>query len=291
MDELQELRILVDCAIDDLPSRRPHPTGCACGTCQSRPSADRLTTARRQGTRFYADSCLDELESGSDRPPVRPVRANFVSCNRPNAAITAITGPNPVGTIQAANTRAIALLDRVIDELQFTRNRIVAGAASGWPTISDVVGQALERRFHLNANNRNIWTRRGEGTVDVLIRRILGARQILADGSMRYVCLGRPTVNFTIGGKTCAGEGCVGRTRAVSCGGISQIVLCEPWWRDDLGIAKLDAQARTLLHECFHIYFGFIGDKGNLANAHCYDEFVLDLNGLAVPAKLVGRCP
>jgi hypothetical protein len=80
----------------------------------------------------------DELESGSARPPVRPVRANFVSCNRPSDATRAITGPDPVGTIQAANTRAIALLDHVIDELQFTRNRIVA--ASGWPTISDVAG-------------------------------------------------------------------------------------------------------------------------------------------------------
>jgi hypothetical protein len=60
MDELQELRILVDCAIDDLRSRRPHPTGCACGTCQGRPSAGRLTTARGQGTRFEATLAADE---------------------------------------------------------------------------------------------------------------------------------------------------------------------------------------------------------------------------------------
>jgi hypothetical protein len=169
--------------------------------------------------------------------------------------------------------------------LQFTRNRIVAGAASGWPTISDALGQALERRFHLNANNRNIWTRRGEGTVDVLIRRILGARQILADGWMRYTCLGAATVSLR-GCSTKPGNGCVGQTRAASCGGNSQIVLCEPWWSDGL-----DDQATTLLHECFHIYFGFIGDKGNLGNAHCYDQFVLDLNELAVPANFVGSCP
>jgi hypothetical protein len=60
MDDLRQLRILVDCAIDDLRSRRPHPTGCACGTCQGRPSADQLTMARRQGTRFEATLAADE---------------------------------------------------------------------------------------------------------------------------------------------------------------------------------------------------------------------------------------
>ena len=42
MDELRELRILVDCAIDDLRLGQRHHTGCACGTCQSRPSGGRL---------------------------------------------------------------------------------------------------------------------------------------------------------------------------------------------------------------------------------------------------------
>jgi hypothetical protein len=220
----------------------------------------------------------------------RKVNPKLVSCHPPSAAIRAITGPDPVGVIQAANTRAIEMLDMVINLLQSTRKKIVAGASS-WPTISDALGESLQRRFRMNADDRTIWINKGERTVDVLIRRIQGARQILADGSMRYVCLGRATVNFTIGGKTCAGQGCVGATRAVSCEGISQIVLCARWWGDAMGINKLDAQARTLLHECFHIYFGFIGDAGVLANAHCYDQFVLDVNGVPVPADRVGSCP
>jgi hypothetical protein len=219
----------------------------------------------------------------------RPVRANFVDCNRPNAATAAVTGPDPVGTIRRANVRAIEMLDTAITQLRSTRQRIVAGAAVGFPTIADALGQALQNRFRLDPNNRAIWTSTGARSVHILIRRMLGSRQILADGWMRYTCLGPATVTL---GKcsTTPGNACTARTRAVSCGGHSRIVLCAPWWTDAQGINKLDAQGRTLLHECFHIYFGFIGDSGRFANAHCYDQFVFDLNGLAVPAERAGRC-
>lgn len=216
----------------------------------------------------------------------RRVNPNFVSCNPPSAAIAAITGPDPAGTITAANARAIELLGNVIDELQATRNNIVAGAEPSFPTISDGVAQALQDRFHMDASDRNIWTRRGEGTVDVLIRRFRGARQILADGAMRYQCLGGAAINFTFGGATCAGPGCTGDVRAVSCEGVSQLILCAPFWSDGA-----DDQASTLMHECFHIYFGFIGDTGNLTNAHCYEQFVSDFNGVAVPGIFAGSCP
>jgi hypothetical protein len=216
----------------------------------------------------------------------RPVRTNFVDCNRPSAATAAITGPDPVGTIRRANVRAIEMLDAAILQLRSTRQRIVTGGAVGFPTISDALGQALQNRFGLDPNSRAIWTSTGARSVHILIRRMLGSRQILADGWMRYTCLGGPTV--TLG--ACSGDGCKGRTRAVSCGGHSRIVLCAPWWTEDLGINKLDAQAKTLLHECFHIYFAFIGDSGRFANAHCYDQLVFDLNGLTVPAGFVGSC-
>lgn len=227
---------------------------------------------------------------GSPLQPARKVNPKFVDCRSPSPAVRAITGANPVATIQAANTRAIELLDYVIYELQTTRKKIVAGA-TGWPTISDALGQALQRRFRMDANDRTIWTSKGSRSVDVLIRRIRGARQILADGSMRYTCLGAATVTL---GKCDVkeGNGCTVDTRAVSCGGHSRIVLCVPCWQDDNPpLNRLDSQARTLLHECLHIYFGRIGDEGIFTNAHCYDQFVLDLNGLAAPANRVGRCP
>ncbi len=216
----------------------------------------------------------------------RLVNPNFVSCNPPSAAIAAITGNDPVGTITTANARAIELLSNAIDELQFTRNNIIAGAEATFPTISDGVAQALQDRFHMDASDRGIWTGRGEGSVQVLIRRFQGARQILADGAMRYQCLGGAAVNFTFGGINCAGAGCTGATRAVSCEGVSRLVLCAPFWSD-----SADDQASTLMHECFHVYFGIIGDTGNLTNAHCYEQFVSDFNGVAIPAIFVGSCP
>lgn len=218
----------------------------------------------------------------------RRVNPNFVSCNPPSAAIAAITGPDPVGVITAANARAIELLTSVIDELQFTRDNIIGGAEVGSPTISDGLALMLADRFKMDASDRNIWTRRGEGTVDVLIRRFRGARQILDDGAMRYQCLGGATVDFTIGSVRCAGEACDADTRAVNCAGASRLVLCEAFWSD-----LPDDQAGTFLHECLHIYFGHIGDqeKANLANAHCYEHFVADFNGVPVNADFVDSCP
>ncbi|MEK6337411.1 MAG: DUF4157 domain-containing protein [Acidobacteriota bacterium] len=216
----------------------------------------------------------------------RRVNPNFVSCNPPTPAIAAVTGPNPVAVITAANTRAIEMLDSVIDELQGTRNSIVGGAEASFPTVSDGLATQLANRFHLDAGNRAIWTGRGEGTIDVLIRRLRGARQILNDGAMRYQCLGGANVNFTFGGVPCVGPGCGGQTRAVSCTGASRLVLCAPFWGD-----TADDQAATLMHECFHIYFGNIGDAGNLANAHCYEQLVFDFNGVAINPLFVGACP
>src|SRR5215218_5463817 len=77
--------------------------------------------SRRSGKRATSipEGELDfETDFGSPQQPARQVRANFVSCNGPSAAIASITGPDPVGTIQAANTRAIELLDHAINELQ-----------------------------------------------------------------------------------------------------------------------------------------------------------------------------
>jgi hypothetical protein len=65
-------------------------------------------------------------------------------------------------------------------------------------------------------------------------------------------------------------------------------MLCRPFWDFDPIF-----QAATLLHEALHIYFGFLGDEeqGNFTNAHCYEQFVLDLNWIDVQAGFVGSCP
>ena len=89
---------------------------------------------------------------GSPLRTARKVNPKFVSCNPPSAAIEAITGPDPAGVIQAANTRAIALLDYVIRDLQDKRDQIRSGA-----TTTDVVEdlptrELLRTRFHMNAD-------------------------------------------------------------------------------------------------------------------------------------------
>jgi peptidoglycan hydrolase-like protein with peptidoglycan-binding domain len=238
----------------------------------------------------YSPRRVMEQEVGfsSPRRAPRQVRANFVSCNPPSAAIESITGSDPVGTIRRANARAIELLDNVINKLQITRNRVRRGAAADFPTVSGAMSDALQGRFRLDANLRNTWTGTGSRSVLVLIRRLRGARQILADGWMRYTCLGAGTV--TLGKcRRVRGNGCPPdrpNRRAVSCGGHSRIVLCRAWWSD-----TLDDQAGTLLHECFHIYFGFIADSGNFGNAHCYEHLVLELNGLSPQAEFEAACP
>ena len=237
-----------------------------------------------------------ESEVGFDSPTraPRPVRASFVNCNTASPAVTAVTGADPVGTITRANARAIQLLDSAINQLQTARARVRGGAAPTPPAVSAVIRQSLQRRFGMNAGDRALWTSTVARSALTVIRRLRGARQILADGWMKYTCLGPSapaTVTLGTGSNTCTVVGCEGEV-AFTCGGISRIVLCGPFWRDASNNPQsLDFQATTLLHECVHIYFGFIADSGNFANAHCYEQLVMDLNGLAVPANFQASCP
>lgn len=225
---------------------------------------------------------------GSPRRTPRPVRASFVSCNPPSPAIARITGPDPVSTIRRANKRAVEFLDRAITELEKTRSKI-RGGASPVGTVSRRLRRALRRRFHLNAANRSIWTSTGRRSVFVIIRRLRGSRQILADGWMKYTCLGPAAparVTISRGGSPCTVTGCEKDEVAFTCGGNSRIVLCKPWWKQ-----RLKDQAGTLMHEALHIYFEFISDSGNFINAHCYEQLVLDINGKAPTPGFERACP
>ena len=237
-----------------------------------------------------------EVGFNSPNRTPRKVRATFVSCNRPRGRVKAITGPDPVGRIRKVNTRAIELLDAAIIKLQDMRKKIVDGATPAIVPDPDNVRKALRRRFHMNANDRKIWIKKGGRSVDTVIRRLRGSRQILADGWMKYRCLGkRFNAIISRGGKSCEFDnGCDKGTHAMSCGAITKIVLCKPFWKQSNDeVNGLNFQAGTLLHECFHIYFGFIGDSGNFVNAHCYEQFVFDLNGdeVRVPVSFKGSCP
>jgi hypothetical protein len=271
----------------------PRPGGRQRGATYLRKSK----TLRSRSVRAASPSMEFEGEVGFDSPSRSPrqVRSNFVSCNPANAAVTAITGADPLGAIRQAAARGVQMLDRAINQLQIARNRVRNGAAPVAPAVSDVIRDALQNRFHMVAGNRNIWTQSDPRSVLVLIRRLRGARQILADGWMRYTCLGPiapARVTLGSGSNSCTVLGCEPGEIAFTCGGISRIVLCRLFWRDDANNpTDVDFRASILAHEAIHIYFGFIADSGRFANAHCYQQFVMDLNGVPVPTELQGQCP
>jgi hypothetical protein len=136
--------------------------------------------------------------------------------------------------------------------------------------------------MRIDASDRAVWTGTGIGSVQLLIRRLRMVRNLLDGGGLRYTCLGG--ANVTVG--ACSGPGCVGAVRAVSCDGTARLVLCAPFWGD-----SADDQAGTLMHESFHIFFGFVGDTGHEGNAHCYEQLIFDLSNVAINPLFVGACP
>ena len=101
-----------------------------------------------------------EGEVGFDSPtrPPRPVRPSFVRCNTANAAVTAITGADPVGAITQANTRAVEMLDNAINQLQAARAQVRGGAAPVAPAVPDVIRDSMHTPFGMNTGTRALWT-------------------------------------------------------------------------------------------------------------------------------------
>jgi len=242
-----------------------------------------LASGTESGKRLLAHELAHTIQQGA-RPNLiqRLVRPNLVSCRNPTAAQQATVGADPVGTLDAANTRAVELMDNAIATLEFNRNAILAGAEPTSPTVGDATAAALQSRMRINPSNRAVWTGTGIGSVQLLIRRLRMVRNLLGGGWLSYTCIAPAAINTA----TCAGPACGGATRAASCEGVSRLFLCTPFWAD-----SADDQAGTLMHESFHIYFGFIDDVGHEGNAHCYEQLVFDLNGVAINPAFVGSCP
>src|SRR4030095_341884 len=125
------------------------------------------------------------------RTPARQVScANHTPLHVPGP--TPIDIADPVGVITAAENRANEMFDAAIDELDFTRNRILAGAPVGWPTINDAIAEGL-RLMGLDPDDRAIWTApAGTGTrsVHLLLRRLRMIRATIGAGSFFFFCLG-----------------------------------------------------------------------------------------------------
>lgn len=203
----------------------------------------------------------------------RRVDAARVSCaNLPRSyPIFAAIGTNdPVGVLVEADARAIEMLDNVIAELSNIRARVQAGEPPAWPLIGDAVALALRNRLRLNAEDRNIWTRTGPGTVEIIIRWYTHVRATLNGGGVRYVCLG----------PTCT-EGDWARTIP----GMMRIRLCRLFWP-----ASVDNRALTLIHEAAHIYYGLEDAGGGAGNAACLEQFMADMNNIEILPQFVGAC-
>jgi hypothetical protein len=74
MNELQELRIIVDCAIDGAVVRRLHASGCRCALCARRRRRDDITTVGpREADPFFVrrvEPLVGSLPPGTQRRPL-----------------------------------------------------------------------------------------------------------------------------------------------------------------------------------------------------------------------------
>ncbi len=203
----------------------------------------------------------------------RLVEAGRVSCSGYDRSLPIFTvmGTNdPVGVIQGADTRAIELLTHVIDELAHIRARIAAGEPPGWPLIGDAVALALRTHLQRAPDDPAFWTGTGAGTVEIIIRWFTNIRGLLQGGRLHY---------------TCIDPNCGAGSWAESVPGTRRVFLCRPFWPE-----TRDNQALTLLHEAAHLYYGLEDTGGGAGNAHCLEQFVADMSGIAVDPQFVGSC-
>jgi len=215
--------------------------------------------------------------------------ANKVSCANHTPLVIPGTGvsiADPVGVITAAEDRANEMFDAVIDELDFTRQQILAGAAVGWPTISDALAEGL-RLMGLDPDDSAIWTApagTGQRSVPLLLRRLRLIRSTIGAGSFFFFCLG--TGMRQLGG--CAvttGDICTGAV-LTTCAGEFYTAMCPDLWS-----LSAENQAARIVHESAHNFATFIGHTGRFTNAECFARLVQVFAGVPVAEQRLDLCP
>jgi hypothetical protein len=198
-------------------------------------------------------------QSGAVSPKVqRLVRGALVNCPGHH------TGP--------ADRRAVALLDNALNVVDRA-----SAARPGDPANADVVnvGNAMHTAFRLNAATDSNWTNPAPAFGLPLIRRRI---EIVRD----YINSVVFTINCVAAGNNHVIPGCLAGTcdpgtEAFSChDNPRELVLCDLFWTRDL-----NQQARTYMHEVFHVTLRTVDDwaEPDRRNAHCYAQFVALLNG------------
>jgi hypothetical protein len=235
-----------------------------------------------EGRRLLAHELTHTIQQAGDARSIqRKVDPSQVRCEGLSKKRQKIVGDDPVTDISNANERAIKHLTLVISALQGAQDRIAGGAPIAWPTVSDVVAVGLAKRFGLNFKDEEVWIGTGDKTVSTLIRRFSLVRAALSTDMITYFCLA-PTKaqDPDHSDHHCGGEW------AFVIAGEFDMFLCKPWWK-----ASLDDRATTLMHEAIHMVDKDVSDGGRkLLNAHCYDHYLADVNGLTIPKPFKGSC-
>lgn len=199
----------------------------------------------------------------------RVVNDAKVGCRTTGIPSLGISGPDAVAQLAAVNTEAILMAGSAQSSLFV--ERLVGPSDPNFATI-------LQEELGLDITNAA-----HRAHMEIVERRFDLMSRVLESDFTGYTCIGAAQVTV---GACPTGDCCTGTTRACSCPGASHIVLCRPWWTGDV-----HQRPGTLIHEAFHIYFGFIGDFTNsrLSDAHCYTGFVERLAGVTPFVSCAGR--
>ena len=200
----------------------------------------------------------------------RAVNDAKVGCRTGGIPSLGISGPDAIDQISAVNTEALLMAGSAQSSLFV--ERLVGPSDPNFATI-------LREELGLDVN-----TAADRAHMEIVERRFELMSRVLESDFTGYTCIGAAAV--TLGGGACVGACCTGGARACSCHGVSHIVLCRPWWTGDP-----HQRPGTLIHEAFHVYFGFINDFTNsrLSDAHCYTAFAMRLAGLTPVVSCAGR--
>lgn len=192
-----------------------------------------------------------------------------------------LTIADPLTELTTAVDRAVEIMTLAIDDLQFTRTNILAGAPAAVPTFGDELSRAIAI-LGFTAEDPTFWT--GTTGAAVLIRRLSMIRDSIgAGGGMFYICQGPQT--GTIG--ACVGSICQ-NANAASCPGSFRINFCRGFWEQGN-----EMRAQTIIHEASHNFADFIGHSARSRTAHatCYARFCQIAAGVDTAFQRIDLCP
>jgi len=215
--------------------------------------------------------CRSNQVTGGARVLRRRVRDSNVSCRTTglHGGVPGgdISGPDAIAQIRVVDASANAMANDAVSRLHDQLNNV---DRSGY-VADPVLDAALASRFGLSLTNHA-----HRGSITILERELRAVVRLL-DRGLFFVC---------------RDPGCdPGDWAFVLSGDEHTIRLCNPFWN---GGDTPNFQASTILHEAIHLWWDQVDDQGHppLHNAHCFEQFALDLAGATseIPAEFTSAC-